>query len=131
MASIPCFLCGQKLEKRIDKRGKPYFVCDPCGIQLFIRRRAGIERLENLIIAVKKGEVSLAKHANSVVQIQGLLTEITGIKAELSKVQEELGIFGHLFGDRERLVAQQALETRLDNLLEKLRQMAEVTDAIN
>lgn len=25
--------------------GKPYYVCDPCGVQVFIRREEGIARL--------------------------------------------------------------------------------------
>ena len=42
MQFLPCFLCGAKLEKRTDKNSKPYFVCNPCGIQLFVRRKHGI-----------------------------------------------------------------------------------------
>ena len=49
MPHIRCFLCDEPLEQRINKKGKPYFVCDPCGTQFFIRRKAGIERLAGKI----------------------------------------------------------------------------------
>src|SRR5262249_25139036 len=34
---------------RESKKGKPYIVCDPCGVQLFIRGQAGIERFVGLV----------------------------------------------------------------------------------
>ena len=43
---IPCFLCGEEIEIKNSKKGKPYFICDPCGLQAFIRRDKGIERLK-------------------------------------------------------------------------------------
>jgi hypothetical protein len=49
MSEIPCFLCGTRLEKRTDKNHKPYLVCDPCGLQAFVRRKLGIDRLDHLI----------------------------------------------------------------------------------
>ena len=49
MAKIPCFLCSNELRLRRDKHKKPYFVCDPCGVQIFVRGRQGIENLAQLI----------------------------------------------------------------------------------
>lgn len=43
---FPCFLCGDLKEIRIDKNKKPYFICDPCGTQAFIRGKRGIARME-------------------------------------------------------------------------------------
>jgi hypothetical protein len=54
MQFLPCFLCGDKLEKRSDKHSKPYFVCNGCGIQLFVRKKHGIERLDKLLDATEK-----------------------------------------------------------------------------
>jgi DNA-directed RNA polymerase subunit RPC12/RpoP len=47
--SLPCTLCGRSLEQREDKNGKPYFVCDECGTQFFVRGVAGKERLAELL----------------------------------------------------------------------------------
>jgi hypothetical protein len=41
-----CFLCGEEIEVKNSKKGKPYFICDPCGLQAFVRRERGIERLK-------------------------------------------------------------------------------------
>ncbi len=44
-AVIECFLCGRELPVKLAKTGKPYFICDPCGVQAFVRRQEGIARL--------------------------------------------------------------------------------------
>jgi DNA-directed RNA polymerase subunit RPC12/RpoP len=46
---LPCVLCGRLLGQREDKNGKPYFVCDECGTQLFVRGVSGRERLIRLL----------------------------------------------------------------------------------
>ena len=46
---FPCPVCTDPREVRQTKKGKPYLVCDPCGIQVFIRGPAGIEAFERLI----------------------------------------------------------------------------------
>lgn len=49
IASIRCPLCGTQREIRTSKNGKPYVVCDsPCGLQMFVRRNAGINALQSL-----------------------------------------------------------------------------------
>ena len=63
MNAIPCLLCGKRLGKRIDKNRKPYFVCDPCGVQMFIRRPQGIENLDELIKTLGKKELPAREHA--------------------------------------------------------------------
>ena len=40
-----CPICSENLEIRMDKHEKPYCICDDCGVQLFIRKLAGIKRL--------------------------------------------------------------------------------------
>lgn len=47
--TIPCALCGRSLDKRADKNNKPYFVCESCGTQYFIRGAAGRERLSAML----------------------------------------------------------------------------------
>lgn len=45
----PCPICGELRELGISKKDKPYFCCNTCGVQVFIRGREGISRL----IAIK------------------------------------------------------------------------------
>ena len=59
--TIPCALCGRSLDRRADKNNKPYFVCESCGTQYFIRGAAGRERLSALL---EGGGFSATKNAN-------------------------------------------------------------------
>jgi hypothetical protein len=45
---FPCPLCGAGLPISRSKRDKPYCTCNYCGIQLFVRGKAGISRLRKL-----------------------------------------------------------------------------------
>ena len=114
MPFLPCFLCGQKLEKRSDKHSKPYFVCDLCGIQLFVRRKHGIDRLDALLKTAEKNEIPFKQAAHRVFQVQALLSEIDGTKAQIKKLDEEIGFF---FPDQEKIRAWDALKKRLRNLV--------------
>ena len=51
--NFPCPVCTRLLDVRKSKKGKPYVVCSNCGIQMFIRERAGIEAFSAL---VERGE---------------------------------------------------------------------------
>lgn len=39
---FPCPVCAKPLDVRQSKKGKPYVVCEACGIQVFIRGADGI-----------------------------------------------------------------------------------------
>lgn len=45
---FPCPVCTDPRDVRQTKKGKPYIVCDPCGIQVFIRGPAGIAAFNRL-----------------------------------------------------------------------------------
>src|SRR5580700_3982805 len=59
--TFPCALCKQELVRRTDKKGKPYFVCEECGTQFFIRYRTGIAKLEALMQAAPEAKRSAFK----------------------------------------------------------------------
>jgi hypothetical protein len=85
---LPCLLCGAKLEKRIDKNRKPYFVCNPCGIQLFVRRQQGIDLLEQLI---GSGPQKKGPHRSGVPsRAPDLLQEINGAKTQINLLKKEV-----------------------------------------
>jgi DNA-directed RNA polymerase subunit RPC12/RpoP len=126
MQFLPCFLCGNKLKKRSDKHSKPYFVCDPCGIQLFVRKKHGMERLDRLLDTVEKNAIPFKEAAHRVFEVQALLSEIDGTKAQIRKVEEEIGF---LFPDKDKVRARDALKTRLCNLLREFEEYCEQTRA--
>ncbi len=45
---FPCPVCTGAREVRVTKKDKPYIVCDPCGIQLFVRGPDGIAAFNRL-----------------------------------------------------------------------------------
>jgi transcription elongation factor Elf1 len=46
---FPCPVCTSPCQVKITKKDKPYIVCDPCGVQLFVRGPSGITAFERLI----------------------------------------------------------------------------------
>jgi hypothetical protein len=54
---FPCCVCGEPREVRTTKKGKPYLICDPCGVQMFVRVEGGIQRFERLVADAKKSDV--------------------------------------------------------------------------
>jgi hypothetical protein len=121
MPFLPCILCGNTLEKRTDKHGHPYFVCDPCGIQFFVRRKQGIERLEQLLRASERQALPFKQAAQRVFEVQALLSEIDGTKAQIRTLDGEVGIF---FPDEDKIRARDSLKTRLEILLDQLDELA-------
>jgi len=54
---FPCPICLKPLDVRTSKRKKPYVICSPCGVQMFIRERAGIEAFGMLVEQGLKADV--------------------------------------------------------------------------
>lgn len=54
---FPCPVCAQPREIRQTKKKKPYIVCDPCGLQLFVRGRSGVEAFDRLAERAGEGDV--------------------------------------------------------------------------
>ena len=48
---FPCPLCGAGLPVLASKRKKPYFICNHCGVQTFVRGKSGIARLREMVNA--------------------------------------------------------------------------------
>jgi hypothetical protein len=122
MPFLPCLLCGHRLEKRTSKNGKPYFVCDSCGIQLFVRRKDGIERLNALMRAAEKNALPFEQHAHRLFEIQAILADIRGTKAEIAKLDNEIGL---IFTDKDKIQACKSLKRRVKTLLAELERLTE------
>ena len=124
---LPCTLCSKNLPERKDKNQKPYFVCDPCGTQFFVRGRQGIENLNQLLATLREHDFPFREHAAILFQIQALLTEIRGIKKEIEKLDSLLDIFS---SDPDKNRARELLRQRIETLLERLQRIAEGDDGI-
>ena len=122
MASIPCFLCGTDLTIRTDKHKKPYFICDHCGVQAFVRKQTGIGQLENLLRNLRTQDFQFAKHKESFLRICAVLNEIDDLKREIEKQKNKIGFFSS-DSDAERAI--EALKARISSLLSVLEKHAE------
>jgi chaperonin cofactor prefoldin len=124
MPFLPCILCGKRLDQRTDKNGKPYFTCDPCGTQFFIRRKQGIEKLEELIRELDKRGLAITQRAQSLYEIQAILSEIDGLKSEIEKLDAQIWF---LFVDEDKVQARKSLKTRVQGLLMELEEISKRT----
>ena len=121
MPKIPCFLCSQELGQRKDKNHKPYFICDPCGVQIFVRGRRGIENLADLMKTLRDRDFPFREHAQTLYKIQAVLTEIRGIEKEIKSLDSVLDI---LFTNEHKERTRELLETRVETLLGRLELIA-------
>ncbi len=124
MAFIFCFLCSQELRLRRDKHKKPYFVCDPCGVQIFVRGRQGIENLAELIKVLKERDFSFREHARVLYEIQAVLTEIRGLEKELEALDSVFDAFASDRRNKDKERARKSLNARIDTLLLQLERIA-------
>ena len=46
---FPCPVCTKPLEVLMTKKDKPYVICDPCGVQVFVRGPSGIAEFNRLL----------------------------------------------------------------------------------
>lgn len=82
---IRCFLCGEEIEVKNSKKGKPYFICDPCGLQAFIRREKGIERL-------KAWMGSEGKDRNPASEVLDLARQMEALEAKRREMENRKGL---------------------------------------
>lgn len=114
MESIPCFLCGRRLPRRSTKWRKTYFVCDFCKIQIFVRGKQGIERLETFFKNAATAEIPFKQHARHFHEMQAILQEIDDVQKEI----EKMGI-SHFLSDA-KLRIRSALLKRKESLFSQL-----------
>jgi DNA-directed RNA polymerase subunit RPC12/RpoP len=124
MATIPCFLCSQELRLRRDKHEKPYFVCDSCGVQIFVRGRQGIENLAQLIKTLRERDYPFREHARVLHEIQAVLTEMRGIEKEIEKLDSVLDMFASDRRIKDKTRARKSLDIRIETLLLQLEHIA-------
>ncbi len=113
MEQINCILCSGSLEKRTDKNGKPYFVCDPCGTQFFVRRAEGIRNLEALINGQKDLSRAVTEHAG----------DLRRIRRDLKELDSRIECF-----DDEDIRWIEKFSKRLNGFLSKIEGAIEVVD---
>jgi len=118
---VPCFLCGNQLDVRETFRGKPYLVCEGCGVQIFIRREEGITLLQGLIKAVsgkprREGEGFFGNP-----QVLALLNGMEQFREKRRELESKLEFFDSEGANKEIHIAKMALDREIDRVIERLK----------
>ena len=82
---FPCPLCKAGLPIRASKRDKPYCTCNSCGVQIFVRGKAGIARLHEMAstgILVSGIDESVAPAINLYKRLQRLKLQKRDLEAK-------------------------------------------------
>jgi len=124
VAKIPCFLCSQELQLRRDKHEKAYFVCDVCGMQIFVRGRQGNENLKQLIETLRERDFPFREHARVLHEIQAVLSELRGLEKEIENLDSVLDVFATDRRKKDKTRVRQSLNARVENLLSQLERIA-------
>ena len=85
---IPCFLCGEILVVKLTKNGKPYFICQQCGLQAFIRCRQGIRTLKRLLKTIAEEGDTFMSISQSSFQTLSLLSRLNELNRKLDRVKQ-------------------------------------------
>jgi predicted RNA-binding Zn-ribbon protein involved in translation (DUF1610 family) len=83
---FPCPLCGAGLPVLASKRNKPYFVCNHCGVQMFVRWKPGIAHLREMAnagVPVSGKEESALHGINLYNRLQQLKIQKRALEAKL------------------------------------------------
>lgn len=83
-----------------------------------------MEKLEELIHELNKRGLVIAQRAQSLYEIQAILSEIDGLKSEIEKLDAQIGFF---FVDEDKVQARKSLKTRLQGLLMELEEISKRT----
>ena len=113
---IPCFLCGNPAELKQSKNQKPYFICEGCGVQAFIRGAKGIKRLQEAMRSKTFNHMATKSTA--------LINQMIRLKEKIEEIQKRQGPLSLLIEDKELSLAQKALEKEMDKIKSQLNQIS-------
>src|SRR5260370_24967744 len=85
---FPCPLCADGLAILASKRGKPYCVCNSCGIQLFFRGKTGISRLVQIV----KRDILIPGKADSADYGIALFYRLQQLKSQREEFEGKRGL---------------------------------------
>ncbi len=118
---IPCFLCGKPITVKLTKKDKPYFVCNPCGLQVFVRCKPGILTLKRLLKAIARAGDKFQKLNRSSYQTLSLASRLNELQTRLNRVRDNKSLTDHILSDSKSELAEKALEDEIDKLRNTLK----------
>ncbi len=116
-SEFPCLVCGTGLEIRLSRKGKPYCVCDSCGIQVFFRGKTGIHRLRELV-DTKSLIVGKESETDKALVLYNHVQQLRGRK---KKLEEKRGLFSR---DEVLEITIQAVDKEIERVQGELEKLA-------
>lgn len=119
---FPCPLCGAGLPIRAAKNGKPYCICNICGVQLFVRGKAGIRRLREMALAgfLVTGKEESASHGIN------LYNRLEQLKLQKNELEWKRGI---IFTDESVENVIQIVDAEIEKVQGELAKVAKRTES--
>lgn len=118
---MPCFLCGKTLKVKKTKGDKPYFICDTCGLQAFVRYKAGIRRFQTLLEALTESGEKFLSLNNSSFEVLGLVSRLGELKEKLDKVNQNKSLSDYFLSDTESELAEKSIKREIKAVRKALR----------
>ena len=115
---FPCFLCGNGVKIKESKNGKPCFICDPCGLQVFVRRKLGIKKLKEILRVNEGVDFGLCRSSGILLEVTSLVNRHREIRRKLEEFEGKQGFFNQ---DEALRLAGSALGRELEDIEKQLR----------
>lgn len=117
---IPCFLCGEILRVKLSKSEKPYFICQQCGLQAFVRYTPGIKRLTRLLETLGEGFLD---HQKNALQVLSVVSRLNQLEQRSEQLQDSRSLGDLVFGNEDKEHARRLLEKEVRMAKKQLREL--------
>lgn len=122
---MPCFLCGQTLEVKKTKNNKPYFICDTCGLQTFVRYNIGIKHFRKLLVSLAEDGGKLLSINESSFTVVNLVSRLNELNEKLDDVMQNRSLSDYFLSNTESDLAEQAIEKQIKAIKKALTKVAQ------
>ena len=112
-----CPVCNTALQIKITLKKKPYCMCLDCGIQIFFRGQAGIQRLYEMI----RSEEAVAAEFDYPARAISIFNHLQHLKRQKKAFEQEQGILS-FDSDRQKVI--DALDSEIARVREALEEAA-------
>jgi DNA-directed RNA polymerase subunit RPC12/RpoP len=120
---FPCPLCGAGLPILASKRRKPYFVCNLCGVQVFVRGKTGISKLKQMA----DSGILVSGKKESLVYGISLFNRLESLKLQKRDLQMKRGFVAMIFPDESMENAISLVDVEIKKIEGELARIAEET----
>ncbi len=111
--SLPCFLCGKTVRIKMSKTDRPYFICNVCGLQSFVRYKVGIQKFERLLQSLEDDGEKFLNLNDSNFKTLSLVSRLNELNAKQDKVKQNKSLSDYFLSGSDSELAEDALEKEI------------------